>query len=489
MKKFRLRSAPSPTGFLHIGNLRTILFTYLIAKKLDGQYILRVEDTDQKREVEGAVENLLSILKWIGIEFDEGYGFGGDFGPYIQSERQEIYNKYLKELLEKGEAYYCFCTSERLQKMREDQQANKQAPKYDRACRDLSPEEVARKIAAGEKYVIRQKMPLEGDVKVYDEIRGEIKFKAEDLEDHVLIKSDGIPTYQFASVVDDHTMEITHVTRSEEWLPSFPKNILLYKSFGWETPKFIHFAGVLNKNGGKLSKRDGDVSVESYKEKGYLPEALINFCALLGWHPKDDNEILSLGEIIEKFEYKDIRPSGSIFDVEKLDYFNGHYIRNKNLDELVDLCKPYLEENLAKSKVESRKKKEYLKKVIRLEQERLKKLSEIGERTEFFFVDELEYDLKLLIWKKLTPADVKKNLEQVYEVLERIPEENWTNDSIGDALMSHIQAFGGKNGDYLWPMRVALTGQQASPGPFDVAEVLGKEEGLERIKRGITMLA
>jgi len=488
MNKPRLRFAPSPTGSLHIGSLRTVLFTYLIAKKLNGDLLLRIEDTDQKREVKGSIEWLIAILKWIGITFDEGHGFGGDFGPYIQSERQEIYNKYLQELLDKGEAYYCFCTSERLQKMREDQQAKKEAPRYDRACRDLSPEEVKAKLSAGEKYVIRQKIPLTGEIKVYDEIRGEIKFKAEDLEDHVLIKSDGVPTYQFASVVDDHTMEITHVTRSEEWLPSYPKNILLYQSFGWEAPKFIHFAGVLNKNGGKLSKRDGDVSVESYKEKGYLPEALINFCALLGWHPKDDKEILSVEEMIKIFDYQDIRPSGSVFDVEKLDYFNGYYIRQKGLDELVELCMPYLTENLAKVKVENKKEKGFLKKVIRLEQERLKKLSEIGERTEYFFVDELDYDPKMLIWKKLTAEEVKKNLEQVYEVLERIPEENWTNDSINDALMTHIQAVGGKNGDYLWPMRVALTGKEASPGPFDVAEVLGKGESLKRAKEGAERL-
>jgi glutamyl-tRNA synthetase len=488
MDKPRLRFAPSPTGSLHIGSLRTVLFGYLIAKNLKGDFILRIEDTDQKREVAGSIDGLLSILKWIGIEFDEGYDFGGDYGPYIQSERQKIYNKYLKELLEKGGAYHCFCAPERLQKMREDQQANKQAPRYDRYCRDLSKEEVEKKITAGENYVIRQKMPLEGEVVVFDEIRGEIKFKASDLDDHILIKADGIPTYQFASMVDDHAMKITHVTRSEEWLPSFPKNILLYKSFGWEPPKFIHFAGVLNKNGGKLSKRDGDVSVENYKEKGYLPEALINFCALLGWHPKDDNEILSINDIIKEFNYKDIRPSGSVFDIEKLDFFNGYYLRAMDIEKLVQLCRPYLEENLRKTQAASRKTTGYIKKVVGLEQERLKKLSEIGEKTEYFFADELDYDPKMLIWKKLTSEQVKLNLEQVYKVLELIPEASWTNNSIGDALMSHIQAMGGKNGDYLWPMRVALTGKEASPSPFDVAEVLGKNGSLKRVGNGIKKL-
>lgn len=492
MNKARLRSAPSPTGFLHIGNLRTMLFTYLIAKKLDGQYILRVEDTDQKRTVEGAIEGLLDILKWVGIEFDEGYGFGGDYGPYIQTERLEIYNKYLRELLNKGEAYYCFCTSERLQKMREDQQAQKQAPRYDRCCRDLSLEEVEKRIMAGEKYVIRQKMPLSGEVAVYDEIRGEIKFKAEDLDDHVLIKADGVPTYQFASVVDDHAMEITHVTRSEEWLPSFPKNILLYKSFGWEPPKFIHFAGVLNKNGGKLSKRDGDVSVESYREKGYLPEALINFCALLGWSPyvksssdktSKNSEILSMEEIIKIFDYKDIRPSGSVFDIEKLDFFNGHYVRAMEIEKLVELCKPYLEGAGGRAGDA-----EFLKKVVAVSQDRLKVLSEIKELTDFFFADELSYEKDLLTWKSLSPEEIKNNLEQVYEQLEKLPEENWTDNAIEEALIAYIKSKDEKVGNFLWPMRVALTGKKFSPSPFEVAEVLGKSESLKRVKRGIEKL-
>jgi len=492
MTKPRLRFAPSPTGSLHVGSLRTVFFAYLIAKQLDGQFILRVEDTDQKREVEGAIDGLLDILEWIGIKFDEGYSFGGDYGPYIQSERQEIYNKYLKELLDKGEAYHCFCTPERLQKMREDQQANKQAPRYDRCCCDLSAEEVQKKIEAGEKYVIRQKMPMTGEVKVFDEIRGEISFKAEDLDDHVLIKSDGVPTYQFANVVDDHTMEISHVTRSEEWLPSFPKNILLYKSFGWEAPKFIHFAGVLNARGGKLSKRDGDVSVESYREKGYLPEALINFCVLLGWSPyakasgdktSKNSEILSMEEIIKIFDYKDIRPSGSVFDIEKLDFFNGHYIREMDIEKLVELCKPYL-----KGKGKRGKDEDFIKKVVAVSQERLKMLSEIGELTDFFFEDELSYDHELLIWKKLTSEEVKKNLEQVAEQLTLIPEDNWTRASIEDALVTYIKAKDEKVGNFLWPMRVALTGKKFSPSPFEVAEVLGKGESLERVKQGIGKL-
>ena len=345
MDKTRLRLAPSPTGFLHLGNLRTALFGYLLAKSMGGQYILRIEDTDQKREVEGAIDSLINILSWVGISFDEGPNLGGKFGPYIQSQRLDIYKKHTDELLAKGGAYRCFCSAERLTKMREEQAAAHQAPRYDRACRNLSREEVEARVANNEPFVIRQAMPLEGSVKVHDELRGEIIWQAADLEDHVLIKSDGVPTYQFASVVDDRLMKISHVTRGEEWLPSFPKNILLYQAFGWELPKFIHLPLILNKGGGKLSKRQGDVFVEDYKAKGYLPEALINFCALLGWHPKSDKEIFSLQELEKEFNIEGLGVSPAIFDQDKLDYLNGYYIRQKSVEELTELCIPYLLNN------------------------------------------------------------------------------------------------------------------------------------------------
>ncbi|MFH1661749.1 MAG: glutamate--tRNA ligase [Candidatus Falkowbacteria bacterium] len=473
MSKPRLRFAPSPTGYLHIGSLRTALFNYLAAKSMGGKLILRIEDTDAKRKVEGAVESLIKILDWVGVKFDEG--------PYVQSERKNIYDKHIKKLIEEDKAYYCFCTPERLQKMREDQQQNKKAPRYDRCCRDLSKDEINKKIKSGEKFVIRQKMPLDGEVVSHDELRGYIKFNASDLEDHVLIKSNGIPTYQFASVVDDYEMKITHVIRGEEWIPSFPKNILLYKDFGWAPPKFFHMPLTLNKEGGKLSKRQGDVAVEDYRDKGYLKEALINFCVLLGWHPKDNKELFTLEELEKEFKLEDMGTSPAIFDIEKLDYINGYYIRQMDLEKLVELCKPYLGKNLKKTP-------EFIKKVIATEQERLKKLSEIGELTEFFFVDKLRYDSELLIWKKLSELEVKNNLEQVLEQLEKIPEKNWTNDSIEDALISYIKAKEEKVGNFLWPMRVALTGRKASPGPFEVAEVLGKEESLKRVEEGISKL-
>lgn len=465
--------------------------------------ILRIEDTDQKREVPGAVGNLIKILNWVGITFDEGPAeIGGDYGPYIQSQRLDIYKKHVDELLEKGGAYHCFCTSERLQDMRKKQEELKLPPRYDRACRDLDKKEVERRIEAGEKYVIRQKMPLEGETVVHDELRGDIKFKNADLDDQVLIKSNGVPTYQFANVVDDHLMEITHVSRAEEWISSFPKNILLYQSFGWVPPLFIHFPLVLNKEGGKLSKRQGDVAVEDYRDKGYLPEALINFCTLLGWHPKGDNEIFAVNEAIKAFDYHDMGASPAVFDVEKLDYFNGYYIRQKNLDELTDLCLPFLQsagliETNGGSYLNSGIKNkitgenisfDQLKKIILTVQERLKKLSEVGELTRFYFLNTLTYLVEILIWKKSTTKETKDNLNELYKKLESFSESDWTKEQLEAKIIEYIKSKDGKVGDYLWPMRVALTGLKASPGPFEIADVLGKSKTLGRIKLAIGLL-
>lgn len=492
----RVRFAPSPTGWLHIGGLRAVLFDYLVAKTLGGKLILRIEDTDKKREVTGAVEGLINILDWVDIKFDEGPHLGGDFGPYTQSERKGIYKEHAEALLKKGGAYRCFCSEDRLKKMREDQQAKKMPPRYDRACRDLSQEEINEKLAKNELFVIRQKMPLDGDIIAHDELRGDIKFAVADLDDQVLIKTDGLPTYQFANVVDDHLMKISHVLRGDEWIPSFPKNILLYQGFNWEPPKFIHTTLTLNKAGGKLSKRQGDVAVEDFRAKGYLPEAILNFSVLQGWHPsasdkapKDKtDEILSLDQMVAYFDYKDMGTSPAIFDIEKLDYFNGFYIRAMSLEKLTKLCLPFLGENL-KLTIDSRKQGlDYIQKVIGLEQERLKKLAEIGELTAFMFTDELQYEPKLLIWKKLTPAQVKTNLQTVFELLEKISEPEWNKKNIEQVIMSYIKTQEFKIGDYLWPLRAALTGREASPGPFEVAEALGKEECLGRINWAIKRL-
>lgn len=486
--KVRVRFAPSPTGFLHIGGLRTVLFNYLIAKSEKGELILRIEDTDQKRLVPEAVKKLIEIIKWTGIEFDEGPGIGGKHEPYTQSQRLNIYKKYAQELIEKEKAYYCFCSTKHLQEIREKQQAEKKAPRYDRSCRNLSKKEALKKVETDKKFVIRQKMPLEGEVVVKDELRGEIKFKAQDLEDHVLIKSDGVPTYQFASVVDDHLMKISHVVRGEEWIPSFPKNVLLYQSFSWPIPKFIHLPLVLNKEGGKLSKRQGDVAVEDFREKGYLHEALLNFVTLLGWHPKEDKEIMDLKEIIKLFKIEDIGTSPAIFDTEKLDYLNGAYIREKKLDELIKLCRPYLKENLKLTEKEEKKSDQFIEKIISLEQERLKKLSEISEATKFFFQEELNYEPDLLIWKKLTKNEIKSNLEKLTEFLEKISEKDWTSKKLEEKTIKYLKENDLKAGDFLWPMRVALTGRKASPGPFEVADCLEKEESLKKIKEAINKL-
>lgn len=482
-KKIRLRFAPSPTGFLHIGNLRTALFTYLLAKSQGGDFILRIEDTDEKREVKGALESLLKILSWLGIDFDEGPHLGGAYGPYIQSQRLDIYKEYTQKLLDKGEAYYCFCSEERLAEMRDQQQKRKEAPRYDGHCRNLSPAEVEAKIKEGWPYVIRQKMPLNTCVEVYDELRGKIVFNSNDLDDQVLIKSNGVPTYQFASVVDDHLMEISHVSRGDEWISSFPKNALLYKSFGWTAPKFIHLPLILNKGGGKLSKRQGDVFVEDYKEKGYLPEALINFCALIGWHPKDDQEILSLEEIIEKFSIAGIGASPAVFDIEKLDFYNAYYIRQKSISELVDLCRPYLEKDKL---IDEKTDPTLIEKVISVSQERLKKLSDISDLSFYLFQDEIEYEKDLLIWKSLNLEEVKNNLKELFDILTEVKEEDWQQEFLENLIIPYLKENNKKNGDYLWPLRVVLSGQKNSPSPFELAWVLGKEKSLARIKKALS---
>lgn len=470
----RLRFAPSPTGFVHLGSLRTVLFDYLLAKKLKGKLILRIEDTDQSRLVEGSLDNLLAVLKWLNINFDEGPHLTSDYGPYIQSQRKEIYEEKANYLLKKKMAYPCFCSPERLEKMRQSQQAQKQAPRYDGLCRNLTDKEIDDKKAKGEKFVIRQKMPIEGDIKVYDELRGEIIFKAENLDDQVLMKTDGMPTYQLASVVDDHLMAISHVSRGEEWIPSLPKNVLLYQAFNWPVPKFIHFPLILNKEGGKLSKRQGDVFVEDYKNKGYLPEALINFCALLGWHPKDEQELFSLKELETKFSIDRLGISPAIFDIDKLNYFNSYYIKQKSIDELLILTKPFLQDfNLETEKI---------KKILKLAQERIKYLAEIPILFNYLFY-EINYDKSLLIWKKSNLEQTINNLKELYSVLEK--ENNWEINNLEESILKFIKENNKKNGDYLWPLRVALSGEKFSPSPFELAWALGKEESLIRIKKAI----
>lgn len=495
--KIRLRFAPSPTGFLHIGNLRSAMFGYLLAKSWKGKFILRIEDTDQKREVPGATDKLLSILSWVGIKFDEGPGLGGEFEPYIQTQRLDIYRKLANDLIASGHAYRCFCSEERLTEMRNKQQENKQAPRYDRLCRQLSTEEIEEKIKAGYKYVIRQKMPLEGEVKVYDELRGEIVFQAADLDDQVLLKSDGVPTYQLANIVDDHLMEISHVSRGEEWLPSFPKNVLLYQAFNWPLPKFIHLPLILNKGGGKLSKRQGDVFVEDYKNKGYLPEAIVNFCALLGWHGKDDQELYTLKELEKKFNIEGMGASPAIFDIDKLNYLNGYYLRKKTLSELTEICLPHLlESEILEASGRNKYKvindgrlidKDDLKKIVALAQERMLCTSDIVELSRPIF-QEPNYSSELLRWKDLDLQQIKENLIEISQELENTTDKDWEKEDLEKIIISYLKDNNKKNGDYLWPLRVALSGLKNSPGPFELAAALGKDLTLRRIKRSIEMI-
>ena len=505
IKKIRTRFAPSPTGYVHIGSVRTALFNYLFAKHNGGDFFIRIEDTDRTRLVEGAIEYLLKTFDILGLNPDEGVMLDedvkiaqkGNFGPYIQSERLPIYQKYIKELLDKDYAYYCFCSQERLQRVREERQAAKLPPMYDGHCRNLSKEDAAEKLAAGEPYVIRMRIPEEGFTEFDDLVYGHIKIKNELIDDQVIMKSDGFPTYHFAHVVDDHLMQTSHIIRGEEWLPSAPKHILLFKYFGWEVPRYAHLPLLLNPDKSKLSKRQGDVSTGSYLEKGYLPEALLNFIVLLGWNPKTEEEIFSMDEMIEKFDLSGVNKYGAVFNVEKLDWVNGMYIRKMELDKLAELCVPYLEkagliEKISEDEFLNRLTGETLgskklAQIISLEQERMKKLSEIGESVRFIFEDVPVYEKDLLAWKKMTVEGARKNLQLIYAKLENTEEKDFTKDNLLRIINCLKEATGLGTGELLWPMRVSLSGLKNSPGPFEIAEVLGKEKTLKRINKAINL--
>lgn len=517
-KKIRVRFAPSPTGFLHVGSLRTVLYDYLFAKNSGADFLLRIEDTDRKRYVEGSVEKLIESLEWAGISWDEGVykkekcpSAGeagkspnakcidsqsypgiveiGEYGPYVQSEKLDIYKKYAEQLVAEGKAYYCFCEPERLEKMREDQQKEKQAPMYDRYCMtNLSPDEINQKLKDNCPAVIRFKVPRGEEIVFEDMIYGKISVNSNTIDDQILIKSDGFPTYHLAAVVDDHLMEITHVTRGEEWLPSTPKHILLYKAFGWEVPTFGHMPVLVNAEKKKLSKRHGDVAVQDYIDKGYLKDALINFIALLGWNPGKGSvqEIFSLKELENIFDFKKIHKAGAFFDLKKLDWINNQYIKKLSVDDLYAQVLPFLEKKEWFVSLDVKyKSEEYLKKVLTVEQERLTTLAEAGENSQFFFGD-ISYDAAMLKWKEMNADDIKKSLEISSNVLKEIDEDGWELKKIEEVLFKaaeeNFKIADGKidRGALLWPLRVALTGAQKSPSPFEVAWVLGKDETLKR---------
>lgn len=482
MNKVRTRFAPSPTGYMHIGNLRTALFTYIIAKKNGGDFILRIEDTDRERYVEGAVEVIYDTLRECGLNWDEGPDIGGPVGPYIQSERMGMFKKYAEELVEKGEAYYCFCDKERLDELKAVQEASGVMPMYDRHCRNLSKEEVEKKLAEGTPYVIRQKVPLDGTTTFHDELYGDITVENSTLDDQILIKTDGLPTYNFANVVDDHLMGITHVVRGNEYLSSAPKYELLYKAFGWEVPKYIHVEHIMKDKQHKLSKRDGDASYQDLMKKGYLKEAVINYIALLGWAPKGENEIFSLDELIEEFDISGISKSPAIFDPMKLRAMNGVYIKKMSDEDFAAAAEPYIRQTVKREDVDTAF-------IASLLKPRTELFTEIPEQVDF--IDELpEYDTSMYCHKKMKTNEENslESLKEILPVLEGL--DNWTQEGIHDALFALIEKMGVKNGIVLWPLRVAVSGKSFTPGGgIELCLILGKEESLARIKKGIEKLS
>lgn len=479
-QRIRTRFAPSPTGYMHVGNLRTALYAYLIAKHSNGDFILRIEDTDQERFVEGAVDVIYKTLELTGLKHDEGPDVGGNYGPYVQSQRKDIYLKYAQELVDKGEAYYCFCTKERLDILRQNQEALKRPFKYDKRCLYLSKEEIAENLAKGIPYVIRQNNPEKGTTTFEDEIYGTISVDNSELDDMILIKSDGLPTYNFANVVDDHLMGITHVVRGSEYLSSSPKYNRLYSAFGWDVPVYVHCPPIMKDAHNKLSKRNGDASFEDLMAKGYLKDAIINYICLLGWNPGDTKEIFSLEQLVEKFDYHNINKSPAIFDSVKLRWMNGEYIRMLSPEQFHEMALPYYKQVI--------KKDLDLKMISELLQSRTEVLSDIPEQVDFF--EELpDYDISMYIHKKMKTncENSLESLKKALPVLEGLTE--WTMDSLHDSIMALISEIGVKNGVMLWPLRTALSGKSFTPGgAFEIAYIIGKEESIKRIKIGIEKL-
>lgn len=468
-KPIRTRIAPSPTGIAHVGTAWMSMFDLALARQTGGQFVVRIEDTDRGRFVEGAEEKIYEGFAWLGIEYDEGGQKGGPFAPYKQSERLDIYQKYIQELLAKGAAYHCFCTQERLEEMRNAQQKAGQLPKYDRKCRHLSAEEVAAELASGKKFVVRLKIPDDVMISWDDQIRGKVEFNSNAVDDQVLIKSDGFPTYHFAVVVDDHLMEITHVLRGEEWISSTPKHLLLYQAFGWEPTLFAHMPLIRNADKSKLSKRKNDVSILSYREKGYLPEALLNFIALLGWSHPEGKEIFSFEEFLKVMSLDRIQKTGPIFDTKKLDWMNGVYIRNLPIHELKKRLQPFLPADFPHDKFDQ---------ILPLIMERLVTLHDVEALSSFFY-REVNVDAALLT-KKSTPKEVKSQLELTITELQKV--ETWTPEKIEVAIRTLQEKHDFKKNQYFMMLRLAVTGLQATPPLFETMQVMGRELVMERLK-------
>ena len=480
--KIRTRYAPSPTGKMHVGNLRSALYEFLIAKHEGGEFILRIEDTDQERFVEGATEIIYRTLEKTGLIHDEGPDKDGGYGPYVQSERMKtgIYLKYAKELIEKGEAYYCFCDKERLASLKTEVVEGKEITVYDKHCLSLSKEEVEKNLAEGKPYVIRQNIPNEGSTTFHDELYGDITVENSELDDMILIKTDGYPTYNFANVVDDHTMNITHVVRGNEYLSSSPKYQRLYDAFGWESPVYVHLPLITDENHKKLSKRSGHSSFEDLIDQGFVTEAVVNYIALLGWSPEDNREIFSLDELIKEFDYHRISKSPAVFDMVKLRWMNGEYIKAMDFDTYYEMAKPYIDE-VVKSEVDKRKLAEWVK-------TRIEVFPDIKELIDF--VDELpEYDIEMYTHKKMK-TNAESSLLVLKDILPILEEqEDFSNDALYTSLLKYVEEKGYKNGYVLWPVRTAVSGKQMTPaGATELMELFGKEETIKRIKAGIVKL-
>lgn len=481
-KPIRVRFAPSPTGLLHVGGLRTALYNYLFAKHHGGTFVLRIEDTDQTRKVDGAVENLISTLDWAGIQYDEGPHREGNYGPYLQSQRLELYHRHVQQLIEQGKAYYCFCSPQRLEEVRKRQSAMKMSPMYDRHCRTLPFEEVERRRAAGESSVVRMKVPDTGETVFDDLVRGRVTIANKVLDDQVLLKSDGYPTYHLAVVVDDHLMEISHVIRGEEWLSSTPKHVLLYQYFGWEIPQFAHLPLLLNPDKTKLSKRQGDVAVEEYRAKGYLKEAIVNFVAFLGWNPGDEREIFSMEELIKEFSLERVGKAGAVFNVEKLNWLNAQHLKRKPDAEVLALLK----EQWKLSKFADKQfDDEYLLQVIRAMRDRVTLVRDFIERSPYFFSPPEQYDPAVVQkrWKPETAQRMKKLVDEFSRL------GNPQKADYEAALHRVAESLKVGVGDLIHPLRLAISGTGAGPGLYDIVFLLGRDETIRRVNRAIEQLS
>jgi glutamyl-tRNA synthetase len=486
----RTRFAPSPTGFQHIGGFRTALFGWLLARHYGGQFLLRIEDTDTARTVPGAVEAIIEGFRWLDLQWDEGPLAGGPYGPYYQTQRKALYEQYTERLIASGHAYRCFCSPERLQAVREEQRQRGEPPRYDRLCRRLSPEEAQARAAAGESYVVRLAVPYDGQTRIHDELRGDIVFENANLDDAVLLKSNGYPTYHLAHVIDDHLMGISHVLRAEEWIPSAPLHVMIYGALGWEQPKWVHVPDVLGKDNKKLSKRRGALSLTEYRDLGYLPEAVLNYMALLGWSFDEKTDILSRDELIAAFTLERVGTSPGRFDEERLLWMNGYYIRQLSPDELVDRTLPFLERPAAEGGlpegVARPLDREYAKRVLLLEQERMKTLSEAPGMTEFFFVPQIHCDPGLLIAKNMDAERTLDGLRRAEELL--VGAEQWEAPALEQPLRDLVAELGVKPVQLFTSLRVAVTGRTVSPPLFETMEVLGREVTLARVHDAIARL-